>query len=424
MQKALHVVVIFSIAGPAFAQQPARAPLTLATGVPLHIRVTRTAKLRTGTSVEGVLTEPIYSLDRLVLPQGTVVHGTVTEYTPIAHQVRLQALLNGDVTPLHDPVVDFSTLHLAETDTDVALNSRALIRNTQIVRFAPKAKKPSLFQQGEAMVKQRIAETRETVLGPNKKDRALRLLYSQLPYHPQRIWVGTQFIADLESPTAISLPILPPVPPAEDSSLNGIKVTARLASTIDSLGAKKGDEVTAIVTQPVFDDAHNLVLPEGAELEGTVMQTKPARSFGRNGQLRFSFRGVKTVEQPERKVFGTLTGTEGPTGQNLTVDSEGNVQANPDKDRFVAPLLLALTAAAGHGEHHHHDDDDVGAPTVASNGFGLVARVIAIASSNTNVATGFGAYAFAKSIYFRFLTRGHQVSFPQDTVVEVQLASR
>ena len=424
MQKALHVVVIFSIAGPAFAQQPARAPLTLATGVPLHIRVTRTAKLRTGTSVEGVLTEPIYSLDRLVLPQGTVVHGTVTDYTPIAHQVRLQALLNGDVTPLHDPVVDFSTLHLAETDTDVALNSRALIRNTQIVRFAPKAKKPSLFQQGEAMVKQRIAETRETVFGPNKKDRALRLLYSQLPYHPQRIWVGTQFIADLESPTAISLPILPPVPPAEDSSLNGIKVTARLASTIDSLGAKKGDEVTAIVTQPVFDDAHNLVLPEGAELEGTVMQTKPARSFGRNGQLRFSFRGVKTVEQPERKVFGTLTGTEGPTGQNLTVDSEGNVQANPDKDRFVAPLLLALTAAAGHGEHHHHDDDDVGAPTVASNGFGLVARVIAIASSNTNVATGFGAYAFAKSIYFRFLTRGHQVSFPQDTVVEVQLVSR
>ena len=424
MQKALHVVVIFSIAGPAFAQQPARAPLTLATGVPLHIRVTRTAKLRTGTSVEGVLTEPIYSLDRLVLPQGTVVHGTVTEYTPIAHQVRLQALLNGDVTPLHDPVVDFSTLHLAETDTDVALNSRALIRNTQIVRFAPKAKKLSLFQQGKAMVKQRIAETRETVFGPNKKDRALRLLYSQLPYHPQRIWVGTQFIADLESPTAISLPILPPVPPAEDSSLNGIKVTARLASTIDSLGAKKGDEVTAIVTQPVFDDAHNLVLPEGAELEGTVMQTKPARSFGRNGQLRFSFRGVKTVEQPERKVFGTLTGTEGPTGQNLTVDSEGNVQANPDKDRFVAPLLLALTAAAGHGEHHHHDDDDVGAPTVASNGFGLVARVIAIASSNTNVATGFGAYAFAKSIYFRFLTRGHQVSFPQDTVVEVQLASR
>ena len=424
MQKALHVVVIFSIAGPAFAQQPARAPLTLATGVPLHIRVTRTAKLRTGTSVEGVLTEPIYSLDRLVLPQGTVVHGTVTDYTPIAHQVRLQALLNGDVTPLHDPVVDFSTLHLAETDTDVALNSRALIRNTQIVRFAPKAKKPSLFQQGKAMVKQRIAETRETVLGPNKKDRALRLLYSQLPYHPQRIWVGTQFIADLESPTSISLPVLPPVPPAEDPSLNGIKVTARLASTIDSLGAKKGDEVTAIVTQPVFDDAYNLVLPEGAELEGTVMQTKPARSFGRNGQLRFSFRGVKTVEQPERKVFGTLTGTEGPTGQNLTVDSEGNVQANPDKDRFVAPLLLALTAAAGHGEHHHHDDDDVGAPTVASNGFGLVARVIAIASSNTNVATGFGAYAFAKSIYFRFLTRGHQVSFPQDTVVEVQLASR
>jgi len=426
MPRAVYLVVVFSIATSALAQQPAQAPLTLATGVPLHIRVTHTAKLRTGTPVEGVLTEAIYSHDRLVLPQGTVVHGTVTDYTPIDHQVRLQALLNGDVTPLHDPVVDFSTLHLAETNTDVTLNSRAIIRNTQIVRFSPKAKKPSLYQQGKAAVKQHVAETRETIFGPNKKDRALRLLYSQLPYHPQRIWVGTQFIADLESPASISLPVEPPILLAENPSLNGIKVGARLDSTIDSLGARKGDQVTAIVTRPVFDSDHRLLLAEGAELEGSVMQTKAARSFGRNGQLRFAFKGVKADrEQPERKVFGTLTGAEGAAGQNLTVDAEGNVQANPDGNRFVAPLLLAVTAVAARGDHDHRDGDGgVGHTTVGSNGFGLVARVIALTASNANVATGFGAYAFAKSIYFRFLTRGHEVTFLKDTQVEVQLSTR
>jgi hypothetical protein len=427
MPRVTCLVVVLSIVSPAYAQQPALATLTLAKGVPLHIRVTRTAKLRTGAPVEGVLTEPIYAHDRLVLPLGTVVRGMVSEYALIERQVRVQALLNGDVTPLHDPVVDFNSLHLTATGADVALHSRALIRNAQIVRFAAKTRKPSLYQQGKAMVKQRIAAARETVFGPNKKDRALRLLYSQLPYHPQRIWAGTQFIADLESPAGIDLPVIPPVLLADNPSLNGIKVTARLASTIDSLGARKGDEVTAIVTQPIFDESKKLVLPEGAELEGSVMQTMPARSFGRNGQLRFSFRGVKDGDvQPERKVFGTITGAEGASGQNLTVDAEGNVQANPDKNRFVAPLLLAVTAVAAHGDHDHHQDEDggLGHTTVASNGFGLVARVIAITASNANVATGFGAYAFAKSIYFRFLTRGHEVTFPRDTLVEVTLSTR
>jgi hypothetical protein len=422
MPRVAYRVLVFAISGSVYAQQPATASLSLATGVPLHVRVTRTAKLRTGAAVEGVLTEPIYAHDRLVLPAGTVVHGTVSDYVPIDHQVRLQALLNGDVTPLHDPVVNFDALHLAATGTDVSLVSRALIRNTQIVRFSGKTKKPSLYQQGKSAVKQRFADTREAVFGPNKKDRALRLLYSQLPYHPQRIWVGTRFVADLESPALISLPVAPPILPADNPSLNGIKVMARLDSTIDSLGARKGDPVTAIVTEPVFDDAHHLLLAEGAELEGTVMQTKAARSFGRNGQLRFAFRGLKAGQaEPERKVFGTLTAAEGAAGQNLTVDAEGNVQANADKDRFIAPLLLAVTAVGARGgrEHRH-----VGAETVGSNGFGLVARVVAVASSNANVATGFGAYAFAKSIYFRFLTRGHEVTFPRDTQVEVELSIR
>jgi hypothetical protein len=106
------------------------------------------------------------------------------------------------------------------------------------------------------------------------------------------------------------------------------------------------------------------------------------------------------------------------------VDAEGNVQANPDKNRFVAPLLLAVTAMAGRGDDRDHDGPGVGGTTVASNGFGLVARVISLTANNANVALGFGAYAFAKSIYFRFLIRGHEVTFPKDTQVEVTLSTR
>ena len=379
----------------------------------------------------GVLTEPIYVRDRLVLPIGSAVHGNVVEYAPVEHLVREQALLNGDVTPLHDPVVDFTSVRLIATNVEVPLETRALIRSTQMVRFTS-TKKPSWFRRGINAAKATVHDTYETFFGPDKKDRALRLLYGQLPYHPQRIWAGTQFVAELASPVTLELPPLPAVRESDSASLSGKVVDARLAESLDSKTAKKGQLVTALVTVPLFDRNHKLILPEGAELDGLVSTSKPARSFGRNGQLRFAIRGVnnpiQTAGQQKHLVSGTLSGAEGNSGQNLSVDSEGNVKANPDKNRFVAPLLLAATAMAGadqdSGQAAGGGSPALGNMAVASNGFGLVARVVAISAGSRNLAIGFGAYAFAKSVYFRFLTRGHEVTFPKNTEVEITFSTR
>ena len=406
---------------------PAMESVVLTAGVPLHIRVVRTAKLRKGTAVMGVLTEPIYVRDRLVLPVGSAVRGTVTEYLPTDPMVREQALLNGDVTPLHDPVVDFTSVHVEETDVDVAIDTRATIRETQMVKFSS-AKKPSLIRQAIDGVKAQVHATYEAVVGPNKKDRALQVLYQQMPYHPQRIWVGTQFIADLNAPAVLMLPDESPIAASEIASLNGIVVDARLRNSLNSKTAKKGDAVTALVTAPVFDEESKLILPEGTEIDGLVSASRPARRFGRNGELRFAIRGVKNLDLPASRaketLYGTLTGAEGNAGQNLSVDAEGNVKANPDKHRFVAPLLLAMTAVAGGQQDSEGNGGGIGRTTVGSNGFGIVARLIALTVSSQNVAMGFGAYAFAKSIYFRFLTRGHEVTFPKDTQIEVTLSTR
>lgn len=424
MIKKLLSVSMVGVTLAAPCQQPGTSmqQITVATGIPLHIKVNRTAKLSAGTKVEGVLLDPIYVGDRLVIPAGASVRGVVTGITPAAHQVRLQALLDGDVTPLHEPVVDFNTLRLPQLSYDIQLDSHALIRDTQIVRFDATSKKHSIFRQVKSMVSQRVHDTREAIFAPGKKDRALRLLYSQLPYHPQRIWAGTQFIADLNAPATITLPTEPPARLAINPSLNGLKVTARLEDSIDSSTAIKGTTVKAIVIQPIFDSSQNLILPEGAMLEGSILHSKPARSFGRNGELRFDFRRVDALNVSPRKVDGMLTGAAGSNNQNLTVDEEGNVKANPDKNRFVAPLLLGVLAVAG--SQRDDDGNGLGRTTVASNGFGLIARIVALTANNRAVATSFGGYAFAKSIYFRFLTRGHEVTFPKDTLVEVQLFSR
>jgi hypothetical protein len=401
---------------------PATQQVTIENGVPLHVLVTRTAPLRKGAPVEGVLTEPVYVYDRLVLPKDTVVHGTVSGVVPAERKIRAQALLDGDVTPLHDPVVNFNSIRIG--NADVALSSEARIRSAQMVNFAPAGPKPSLIQQGKKLIKDRIKETRDAFFAPGKKDRALRLLYSQMPYHPQRIWAGTQLIADLNSPAQVSLPAQPApvIALASASTLDSIVVKARLVDGLSSDVAKKGDIVTASVTQPVFNAQHELVLAEGTRLEGTVQQSQPSRSFGRNGQLRFVFRSVQRTHEEQAQVHGTLTAAEGNSAQNITVDHEGGVKSHPDKNRFVAPLVLGVLAAAGHDQDR--EGSGLGRTTVASNGFGLVARVIALTVSDRNVATGFAAYAFGKSIYFRFLTRGHAVTFPKDTLVQVQLATR
>jgi len=100
------------------------------------------------------------------------------------------------------------------------------------------------------------------------------------------------------------------------------------------------------------------------------------------------------------------------------------VASHPDKNRFVAPLLLGALAVVGHDRDSDGDNNGLARNTVASNGFGLVARILALTVNDRNVATGFAAYATAKSVYFRFIARGHAVTFPRDTLIQVQLAAR
>jgi len=64
-----------------------------------------------------------------------------------------------------------------------------------------------------------------------------------MPYHPQRIWAGTQFIADLTEPATFDVPAQTPVPLATSggsTDINGIEVTARLIVPVSSDSAHAG----------------------------------------------------------------------------------------------------------------------------------------------------------------------------------------
>lgn len=406
----------------------AQQAVTVVAGVPLHIVVTRTTGLRVGAPVEGVLTEPVWAYDRLVLPQDAVAHGAIVSLEAPERETRLKARLNGDLTPLHQPLVRFTSIETAAGTVPIEADGSE--RQTATVRFAARGHQ-SIRQKVSGAVRGRWSEAHEAIFGketgPGFRDRAVRLFYSQLPYHPQRVWQGTELVADLRQPARLEMPEARKSLLVDSADLTGslppeTTVHARLTAAVSSDAAKTGEPVTAVVTVPVFDGKEDLILPEGARLEGAVLRAKPSRSFGRNGALRFTFRNVERADEAPQKLRGTVTGAQGMAAENLSVDDEGNVKAQPDKNRFVAPLLLFALAAGGH--HHDRDDNGVGGQVVASNGLGLVARVVAWTVASPGVATGFGMYGFAKSVYFRFLTRGHPVEFAKDTVVEVQFSGR
>jgi hypothetical protein len=374
--------------------------------------------------LEGHLIAPVYRIDHEVLPVNTKVTGSITGKRPVSGGQRANALLNGDFTPLAVPEVHFDHLQLPGGQ-EVGIATSVTERTGSIIHMGGGTKRPSLVSQAKAQVKQMAQDARDTlnsVKGPGKGDRLRRFVYGQLPYHPQRIWTGTQYDAELTEPLAIPEKLRSPLPVL---ALNGKTPTghieARMTQDLSSETAKPGAAVEAVLSKPLLDPAQQQVLlPEGTRLSGSVQQAQPAKWFSRNGKLRFTFRKVDLPAGTEPvAVHGQMTAAEGGQGQNLSIDQEGGAKAQPDKNKLLAPLTLALLAS-------NANDRDAGpAQTgVVSNGFGIVIRVVTMTTTNHNLAAGFAYFALAKSVYHRWIAKGHEVDFPKNTRLEIDLGER
>jgi hypothetical protein len=257
---------------------------------------------------------------------------------------------------------------------------------------------------------------------PHKGDWAKQLLYRQLPYHPQSLWAGSQFDAVLREPLRIPVAFASaPIAAASAVDLTSGHMQARLTAGISSASAKHGDSVNAVLVKPFCNPQGRVMLPAGTPMHGVVLQARPARWFGRSGRLRFSFHsvGTSTAANAGQHIESSLSSIQGENGQNVAIDSEGGTRAQPDKGRFLAPLVLGVMAAAS-----TDDDGGIARQGVTSNGFGLFARVITMATASRNASTGFAVFATGKSIYRRFIAHGHELSFPANTELAIDLSKR
>jgi len=430
-----------------FAQTPSVTPapvsLTVQAGTPLHIELTKKVPVKhAGVPVEGKLMENVYVFDHLVIPKGSLVLGKVASVESASKKTEALAVANGNFTPMRTAHVDFNTL--VEPDgkrfalTTTVLQGAPNIIHITAGESANKKKKGRVsaeVDQIHQQVKNQEDAAIDNVTAPGKMQRIKSALSARLPYHRPMLPVGTSFTAELkaplafgdETPTAQQLEKMGgPIPP-------GSLVHIRLVTALSSATDHRDSPVRAVISQPLYSADHALILPEGAQLTGTVSEAVPARLFSRNGQLRFTFHQLEVSTKAVRNVEASLQGVDAASGGRLQLDAEGGAHAVTPKTDYVMPaidIFLASTSLDLDGERHalnagHVGDgaDYGGAAVRGGAAFGFAGSIISLLAHSRVVSSGFAFYGAGWAVYSHFMARGADVTFPKNTPMEIRFGT-
>jgi hypothetical protein len=256
--------------------------------------------------------------------------------------------------------------------------------------------------------------------------RAKQYLLAQLPYRRQYLEPGTRFDADLKAPLDFGQATRVPeqlgsvgMEPAPDTTLH-----ARLTAEVSSATASHGTPIEAVLTEPVFNAHHQLLLPVDSRIVGKVMHAKPAGKLHHNGELRIVFERIETPEGQAQAMHGSLEGVEVASAANMKLDSEGGAHTTDSKSRYLSTGLAILgAAAASHPESDSGASDGIADPATRSvaggSGFKLVGAIVSLTTDSKTFSSALGFYGAGMSVYSHFLSRGKDVVFPKDTPVEI-----
>jgi hypothetical protein len=352
--------------------------------------------------------------------------------------------MGGDFTPFHTPVVRFTSLILAD-GASIPFESSDAIDGAPIFRAvaAPPVKGGFLRRQFDGLLT--VARSYVAIfIGPEKGDRFVQFIYSQIPYHPQRIEKGTAWTIEtshsVEVPAEAALPTLTvgppqkrhfweePLPPADPTSVDTGSwiVQANLDEPISSETSKDCQTIKATVAEPVFNSDHTIAIPQGSTLIGAVTPAKPARKFGRTGVLTFSFGQLQVSHEETRIVETRLAGAD--SSRDIALNSEGHAKSKP-QDKISLPILLALMASRPLDQDAGRNGVDAG-NSLGMNavggaaGLGLVGTLISLTGISPNAAADIGHYGAARAFYYRWIAKGQKIDFAKDTRIVVETTPR
>jgi hypothetical protein len=400
-------------------EKTAHSPVRIPSGTPIYVQLDRNYSLRAGQVVQAHVAYPVYVGAQIALPASSLVDGHIDSLHP-ALRDRRTARWNGDFTPLRLANVVFDQLTLPDGET-VRIQTLGADQGVQTLRIAPgKAARHSIIRAQLDAIKSDVSNSIQVFSAPGKADRFQQILWHQLPWHPQRLEKDSEWSFELVSPVLIpGTAAAVKAKPASEKLTGARTLRAHLNRPISSKSDKRGSIVEATVLEPLYAEDKTIEVPQGSILEGTVTEAKPARWLGRDGKLRFTFKAVRFPEGFEQTIAGTPSATSTDPQHPLTMDVEGGVRPAP-KDRFLRPLLSVYLANSAMDQEANSSLLNA----TASNSFGLVGRVAGAAASSPSIAAGIGYYTAAREVYATWIARGRDVSFAQNTRIEISVQPR
>jgi hypothetical protein len=171
----------------------------LAKGTSLQVEITRHYPVKVGEPIQARLMHPIYADGKLVVPQNTALQGRVIALQADT-KTRWHGRLRGDFTPFHIVQVKFDRLDLPSGPIPIAATPAA--DGAPVLKLSAPGVSPkqSFIARRWAEAKANMHDRIAYFTAPGKGDRALQLLYHQLPYHPERIEASTPHFPHLHPP--------------------------------------------------------------------------------------------------------------------------------------------------------------------------------------------------------------------------------
>ena len=450
----------------ALVKPSAKIDLRVPQGTTLRIDLDQRTRIsRPGDAVHGKVVETVYAFDQPVIPAGSVATGHVIKVDNVTAVRRTMSYANGDFSPFHKYGVSFDTVTLPD-GRQLSVATSVSAGTAQVVHLSTAAEKQKTAAQraadaGKSKIneaKDQIHESWEQVTAPGKMDRLKRYVVAQSPYRHQYIELGTRFNADLDSPisfgeiqrTSDDLTALASALPPNTT------LKARLTGEVSSATATRGTRVEAVLTEPLYSPAHQLILPVNSRILGQVVQAKAAQKFHHNGELRLIFERIEIPADAERaaaetapklvaqnnasetrpelthrgnvRMTGNIEGVDVDKRDHMVLDEEGGARTTDSKTRYLSTgVAILLAAAASHTDSDRGTVDNAGDPGVRTaaggSGFRLVGALISLGAKSQPVSIALGVYGASSSVYTNFLSRGHEVVFPKDTPLEIGFGS-
>lgn len=409
------------------AAQTASAPITIPSGTRLELLLPQQTRLHgVGEVVALKLAQPVYTGDRLALPAGSTVLGTIIGVQGPKLLPRIEDGMGGDFSPAPTVQLRFDALVLAGGER-IPIVTRPAPERPALHMVTAGGARGGAAQNFERQISQMYHQREdafESLLREQTHWQSVKQeAFDSLPWRPAAMPAGASFAAVLTE--AAVLPDAPPAPPPSPDAgaalalPEGLEIHARLDQNLSSATAHWGESVSATLDRPALDAQGRVVIPQGARLTGTVAEVHPARWFGRGGRLRFTFDHLvlPAAGAPPRPVSAALTAAAVRGG--VEMGSEGGAKAAPPGGAAPYVALSVVMAATLKGDSDNAWSLNAGSGTHLQ----LWGTALAMVSHAWQpIGLGLGFAGAGRTIYGRWIGRGPQMVFPKDTALEIHIS--